>query len=293
MILKRNVFKKIPNLIGFLIFNNLVFYIGLKFNYIQLPIEKIISYNNLHILVSLCFLFLFFVLLPEFMTRKSNIKNNNVDYVAYLLFVWVMMALISAIIHQKLLLSEYIFGQIFLFYAFIHLVGIFILSLSFTFSPFSNETVITSKNRQHPKGDKTKSHASENVKSYLVLVGKLKSDRLKINIEDLYYIKSSDNYCEIKYIMEEKINIDLFRVSIRDLETQIQNDNILRVHKSYILNLNYISSIEGNINNTKAILKNCNAKIAIARSKRDMVIEAFKQIQKRDSFFVEKVSVRD
>ncbi len=291
MILKRNIFKKTPNLIVFLIFNSLVLCIGLKLNYIQLPIEKIIAYNNLHILVSLCFLFLFLVLLPEFMNRKSNIKKNNGDYIAYVLFVWLMMSLSSTIIHQKLLYSEFVFGQIFLFYAFIHLVGIVILSLSFTFSSFSDQIVTDSENIQHPIHDKVNNDVDENVESYLVLVGKLKSDRLKVNIEDLYYIKSSDNYCEIKYVMEGKINIDLFRVSIRDLETQIQDDRILRVHKSYILNLNYVSQIQGNMNNTKAVLKNCDAKIPIARSKRDMVIDEFKAIKGKDYLFVENIGI--
>lgn len=63
----------------------------------------------------------------------------------------------------------------------------------------------------------------------------------KINFEDILYIESLKDYVNIKTQDEEIIILE----TLKDLEENLPN-NFMRVHKSYIANLNKISLIEGN-----------------------------------------------
>ncbi len=285
MTLRKSIFKKLPNLALLLAFYYLMYYSEFISDYISLPVGKLISFTVFQILKSLTFLFLFLIFLPELVLKKIEVRKNNKEYWIYLSVVLFTISISSASLHRYLLFPKIGYVKIFLVYLCIHLIEIIILKFTSTFSKGSRDQNF----KTYVEGTKLRTPAvsSDNPSSYIVLIGRLKGDRLKINIENLYFIKSCDNYCEIKYLDSDNIKIDLFRVSLKELENQILSDFIIKVHKSYILNLNYVSYFEGNINNTKAHLKLCDTKIAIARSKRDFVKEKYKKLTMRDKIFIE------
>ncbi len=65
----------------------------------------------------------------------------------------------------------------------------------------------------------------------------------RISYSDIKYIQSWGNY--LKFFLADK-NIKIVRKTIKVIESELPSDQFLRIHKSYIVNINCISSIQGN-----------------------------------------------
>jgi DNA-binding LytR/AlgR family response regulator len=64
----------------------------------------------------------------------------------------------------------------------------------------------------------------------------------KLNINDILWIKSDGNYLEIQTTKKE----ELIRATLTNFIERLNSDLFFRTHKSYIVNLDYLSKIETN-----------------------------------------------
>jgi DNA-binding LytR/AlgR family response regulator len=64
--------------------------------------------------------------------------------------------------------------------------------------------------------------------------------------EELLFIESADNYSNIVFYRNNKVNKQLLRGSLKRIESQITFPFIVRCHRSYIVNLKMINHIKGN-----------------------------------------------
>src|SRR5438309_1522338 len=83
----------------------------------------------------------------------------------------------------------------------------------------------------------------------------------EIDYDDLLYAEAMLNYVML-YTKARKM---LVYVTIKSLEQQLPSTLFIKVHKSFIVNINKINSIEGNV------LSLGNEKIAISQNLRDTV----------------------
>lgn len=67
-----------------------------------------------------------------------------------------------------------------------------------------------------------------------------------INYDQLLYIRSSGNYLDIYYLKGEKVSKELVRMSLKELELQLIDPNIIKIHRCYLVNKNKISSLKKN-----------------------------------------------
>jgi DNA-binding LytR/AlgR family response regulator len=108
---------------------------------------------------------------------------------------------------------------------------------------------------------------------------KTKKDSLKAPVIDHFFIKCENQiekvfYDELLYAEAMMNYVMLYTntkkmmvyITIKGLEEQLPKDRFIKVHKSFIVNIGKIKSIEGNILNIG------NEKIAISQSLRDQVI---------------------
>ena len=72
------------------------------------------------------------------------------------------------------------------------------------------------------------------------ILGKSGSSLYLINLEDIYYIKADLDEVIVR-IKETDVYV---RRKIGDLETLLKNQNFFRVHRSYIVNIDKIESME-------------------------------------------------
>jgi len=80
----------------------------------------------------------------------------------------------------------------------------------------------------------------------------IKSDKktVKVNISEIFYIEGLGDYIKL-YMSDKKLVTNL---SMKKIENLLPKDQFYRIHKSFIISLSKLESIEGNlvkINNTK------------------------------------------
>lgn len=89
-----------------------------------------------------------------------------------------------------------------------------------------------------------KQQASEEIKSnenYLFIKSEYKIVRIKL--EDVTYIEGMREYIRIHLVNEKPI---MTLLSMKSMEAQLLTKNFMRVHRSFIVNLNKITTIERN-----------------------------------------------
>lgn len=102
-------------------------------------------------------------------------------------------------------------------------------------------------------------------------------DALTLAVDDLLFIESADNYSEIVFLQNEKTKKTLLRGSLSRFEEQAHHPDIVRCHRSYVVNLGQIESISGNAQGYWLQLKNWASPIPVARRYGDLVAGYFKK----------------
>ncbi len=64
--------------------------------------------------------------------------------------------------------------------------------------------------------------------------------QLSVAKENLIYIESADNYICIWYIKNEQLKKQLMRITMKDISEQLADTNIVRCHRSYMVNLDLV-----------------------------------------------------
>ena len=64
--------------------------------------------------------------------------------------------------------------------------------------------------------------------------------QLSVAKENLLYIESADNYICIWYMKNDTLKKQLMRITMRDISQQLVDTNIVRCHRSYIVNLDLV-----------------------------------------------------
>ena len=99
-------------------------------------------------------------------------------------------------------------------------------------------------------------------------MGDNQNDRLEINPGQIDYITSQDNYFEVVWQAEEKINKKLLRGTLAKVEETVQSfPSLFRCHRAYIVNLDKVINIEGNAQGYRLRLQNNPEIIPVSRSK--------------------------
>lgn len=71
-------------------------------------------------------------------------------------------------------------------------------------------------------------------------------NKLSLSTDSLIYIESADNYVEIYYISQHKLNKFLLRNSMKRMEELFVDTNICRCHRSFIVNMQHVTAMRRN-----------------------------------------------
>lgn len=111
----------------------------------------------------------------------------------------------------------------------------------------------------------------------LTFTAENEKDVLTLAMNDLLFIESADNYSEVVFLQNEKIKKMLLRGSLSRFEEQAHHPDVVRCHRSHVVNLGQVESISGNAQGYKLQLKNCQTPIPVARRYGDLVAAYFKK----------------
>lgn len=121
------------------------------------------------------------------------------------------------------------------------------------------------------------------IEEKLVILGKNNNEELEMLAENFIYAQASGNYLDVVYYDKKKnVKRETIRNSVSELLNQIDRfEYIIQIHRSYVVNLNYVISVNGTVKNSILKLQK-RAKILefpVARAKVSSVKFAFKSFE--------------
>lgn len=99
----------------------------------------------------------------------------------------------------------------------------------------------------------------------VTLIAENEKDKLVFLPAELLFIESADNYSDVVLFNGAKKR-EVFRSSLRRIETQLQHPLIIRCHRTFIVNLEQVTNVEGNAAGYKLTLRHTDERIPVSRS---------------------------
>lgn len=98
---------------------------------------------------------------------------------------------------------------------------------------------------------------------YITIQGDNKSESLKILDSDFIFAQAQQNYVVINYKVENDIEQKMIRSTLSNLTKQLPN--AWQVHRSYLVNLDFLKSVEGNARKRQLSLSVINEPIPVSQ----------------------------
>jgi two-component system LytT family response regulator len=168
----------------------------------------------------------------------TYLQNNKVD----LMFVDINMPDLNGMDFVKSLNNppKIIFTTAYSEYA---LEGFKVDALDYLLKPIDYATFLKASNKAKNWFNLQNSKSEEVNSSDDFLFIKSEYKVVRIKIEDIKYIEGMREYIRIHLVNEKPI---MTLLSMKAMDAQLKNKNFMRVHRSYIVNLNKITTIERN-----------------------------------------------
>lgn len=232
--------------------------------------EKL-DFNNRLLFVAglgaIVFLFMFLVEIVFPLLIRKKLHTDNDSTLAAFLSGFILLTLTSVAFAFYL---RYVGGVIITFYimlkvVLICLVPIIILRVNDRLTNLSQyiEKLIIEKNIIEKKLDKFN---DENLSKTIDFVSDNTSESLKLQIADVAFIKSADNYVEIIFRETGTLKKKLIRNTLKNVEAQIKPySNFIRCHRTSIVNVYYIEKLIKSDSNHWITIEGSHEQIPVSR----------------------------
>jgi len=203
-----------------------------------------------------------FYLLAKALISDTRINRWSVIDEVVFLFCIILICQLSCYLYWAAIFAGGLkWNQFISFFGMATLISIFPVTvyLIFIYQQYKEVKFIASDQ----KGEETISTNKD--KQRLTLFGAGKNEKIIVAPENLFLVKSEDNYVILFLLENGKIIKRMMRNTLSDIEQQI-GSSFFRCHRSFIINPSKITDIEGNITNTKISLEEIDAKIPVSRT---------------------------
>ena len=113
-----------------------------------------------------------------------------------------------------------------------------------------------------------------------ILALTLEGKKISINREDLIYLKAEGNYLAFRLKSNSNGVSQLYRGKMKDAEVQLRSyPEFIRCHRSYLVNLRFISKLNGNSKGLIISLNHIDHNIPVSRTMIDNLKERFDQFK--------------
>jgi len=114
----------------------------------------------------------------------------------------------------------------------------------------ADRVLLKNKFERLEKKSKTNKKVLHQKQNQLIRKISIKSDKTKdkfdIELSNILYFQSDDNYVNIFYLHEGNLSKRLMRITLSQIEKQLDGfDQIVRCHRSFVVNLDKVTNVEG------------------------------------------------
>lgn len=118
-----------------------------------------------------------------------------------------------------------------------------------------------------PLGTDSETTARTTENNILTLTGHYKSERLEVQSDDLLLITASDNYIEIYFLENGKLQKRLFRNTLKSVQESLTSyPEFFRTHKTHLVNLKKVVKVTGNAQGLKLHLAELTEPVPVSRN---------------------------
>jgi DNA-binding LytR/AlgR family response regulator len=101
---------------------------------------------------------------------------------------------------------------------------------------------------------------------HIEIVSDNESDNFKIQVSEIVFVKSADNYVEIGFHDEGTVKKKMVRNTLRNVEHQLSEfNNFIRTHRTSLVNIQYIDKLNKNFNSYWLSLDKTKETIPVSR----------------------------
>ena len=94
------------------------------------------------------------------------------------------------------------------------------------------------------------------------------------------YLESVDNYVSVFYRDSDQVKKQLLRTNLKKLESQfLDSEEIMRCHRSYIVNLKNIKTVDGNSRGLQLHFNNLEDSIPVSRKYVKNILKILDEVQ--------------
>ena len=111
----------------------------------------------------------------------------------------------------------------------------------------------------------------------ITFAGQGSNDLIVIAATDFIYAQAQDNYVKLYYLLNNQVRKFLIRSSMTNLLESISNPAIIRCHRSYLINLFHVKSIQGGMSNLKLFLSHLDKDIPVSKSYQKTILERLEE----------------
>lgn len=113
--------------------------------------------------------------------------------------------------------------------------------IDFLLKPLSYERFLAAVNRARVR----LSHRKWDVvfRDHFYIQGRGKGKFVRVQRDDIFYLESAGNYTKIHL----KDGLQITHSSLKEMEVLLCADQFIRVHRSFVLNMNKVVSVDGNV----------------------------------------------
>lgn len=102
--------------------------------------------------------------------------------------------------------------------------------------------------------------------------------QLAIDLDQLLFIQSTDNYVSVFFLKDNKVSKELVRTSLKKLENELKGTSLVRCHRSFMVNLNKILVTKKTGKGMMLELKDYNDKqITVSKHYRSTILQLLQQ----------------
>jgi DNA-binding LytR/AlgR family response regulator len=108
---------------------------------------------------------------------------------------------------------------------------------------------------------------SSNNNGIIPIETQVKMDRFDLEVDQFLYAKAEGNYLMLYMYTGNDLLQLLKRITIKEFEQQVRNiDQIVRTHRSYIVNLSFLEHVKGNAQGYQLTLQHGDSIIPVSRN---------------------------
>ncbi len=205
------------------------------------------------------------VLFQRTLLRKEEDNNGNSVYLSLYYFFQIAVTSLAFVFYIRFL------GQVSItFYSVVRVVFICLslpvaINLKFRMNSYQERLkkhILETRLMQNKIKQFSESYSNKHIE----IASDNESDNFRIQVSDIVYVKSADNYVEIGYQEEEVVKKKMVRNTLRNIEKQLSEFNkFLRTHRTSLVNIQYIDKLNKNINSYWLSLDKTKETIPVSR----------------------------